>query len=70
MITCWVLTGVLGAIVLLYGLIEIHYFLRMFFTVFYARFFRKKVHILDETSVYGTLIPHVDPNAQLDDDRR
>ena len=53
MITCWVLTGVFGTLVLLYGLIEVHYFLRMFFTVFFARFCKKKVHILDETTVYG-----------------
>lgn len=56
MITCWVLTGVFGTLVLLYGLIEVHYFLRMFFTVFFARFCKKKVHILDETTVYGTLV--------------
>ncbi|XP_012346444.1 protein THEM6 [Apis florea] len=53
MIACWVLTGVFGAIVLLYGVIEVHYFLRMFFIVFFARFCKKRVRILDETTVYG-----------------
>ncbi|XP_011493979.1 PREDICTED: protein THEM6 [Ceratosolen solmsi marchali] len=53
MITCWVLVGVLGVLVLLHALFEVHYFLRMFMTVFLARFCRKRVHILDETSVYG-----------------
>ncbi|XP_043286295.1 protein THEM6 [Venturia canescens] len=53
MFACWVLTGFLGAIVLLYALIEVHYFLRIFVTVFFARFCKKRVHILDETSVYG-----------------
>lgn len=53
MLACWVLAGVLGAVVLLYALVEIHYFLRMFATVFLARFCKKKVHILDETSIYG-----------------
>lgn len=53
MITCWVLAGVFGAIVLLYNLVEVHYFLRMCLTVFLARFCKKKVHILDETTVYG-----------------
>ncbi|XP_014205336.1 protein THEM6 [Copidosoma floridanum] len=53
MITCWVLVAVLGALVLLHALFEVHYFLRMFTTVFFARFCRKRVHILDETSVYG-----------------
>ncbi|XP_066599750.1 protein THEM6-like [Prorops nasuta] len=53
MMACWVLSGILGAFVLLYVLVEVHYFLRMFITVFFARFCKKKVHILDETSVYG-----------------
>ncbi|XP_015593239.1 protein THEM6 [Cephus cinctus] len=53
MLACWVLAGVLGAIVLLHTLLEVHYFLRMFFTLFLARFCKKRVHILDETSVYG-----------------
>lgn len=56
MFTCWVLTGVFGAIVLLYGLLEVHYFLRMCFTVFFARFCKKRAHILDETSVHGTFV--------------
>lgn len=53
MFACWVLTGILGAIVLLYTFLEVHYFLRIFVTVFFARFCKKRVHILDETSVYG-----------------
>lgn len=53
MLTCWVLAGVLGAIVLLHLLVEVHYFLRIFLTVFLARFCKKKIHILDESSVYG-----------------
>lgn len=56
MIACWVLVGALGAMVLLHALFEVHYFLRMFITVFLARFCRKRVHILDETSVYGESI--------------
>ncbi|XP_035722312.1 protein THEM6-like [Vespa mandarinia] len=53
MITCWVLAGILGAVILLHLLVEVHYFLRMFLTVFLARFCKKKIHILDEASVYG-----------------
>ncbi|XP_020300740.1 protein THEM6-like [Pseudomyrmex gracilis] len=53
MMTCWVLVGVLGVIVFLYGLIEFHYFVRMLFTIIYARFCKKRVNILDETVVYG-----------------
>ncbi|EZA50583.1 protein THEM6 [Ooceraea biroi] len=50
---CWVLVGAFAAIVSLYCLIELHYFMRMFLTVFLARFCKKRVHILDETAVYG-----------------
>ncbi|XP_058804408.1 protein THEM6 [Phymastichus coffea] len=53
MIACWVLVGVLGALVLLHTLFEVHYFIRMFATVFFARFCRKRVHILEETSIYA-----------------
>ncbi|KAL6441585.1 hypothetical protein ACFW04_003611 [Cataglyphis niger] len=53
MMTCWVLVGVFAAIVLIYGLFELHYFLRIFLTIFLARYCKKKVHILDETVVYG-----------------
>ncbi|XP_012288144.1 protein THEM6 [Orussus abietinus] len=53
MLTCWVLVGILGALVFLYTTVEVHYFLRMFLAVFLARFCKKRVHILDETSVYG-----------------
>ncbi|KYN10022.1 hypothetical protein ALC57_17856 [Trachymyrmex cornetzi] len=52
MMTCWVLVGVFVTIVLIYGLIEFHYFLRMFLTVFLARYCKKRVHILDETVIY------------------
>lgn len=54
MMTCWVLVGVFVTIVLIYSFIEFHYFLRMFLTVFLARFCKKRVHILDETVIYGT----------------
>lgn len=53
MLACWLLAGALGAVVLLYALVEIHYFLRMFVTVLLARFCKKPVHILDETTIYG-----------------
>ncbi|XP_063986675.1 protein THEM6 [Diachasmimorpha longicaudata] len=53
MLACWLLAGALGAVVLLYALVEVHYFLRMFVTVLLARFCKKPVHILDETTIYG-----------------
>ncbi|CAD6239944.1 GSCOCG00002431001-RA-CDS [Cotesia congregata] len=73
MIACWVLAGVFGTGVLLYALIEVHYFLRMFLTVLLARFCKKPVHILDETTVYGlctttdldTLLYHMNNSRYL-----
>ncbi|XP_015521406.1 protein THEM6 [Neodiprion pinetum] len=56
MIACCVLAGVLGVVVLFYVFLEVHYFLRMCLTVLLARFCKKQVHILDETSVYGVCI--------------
>ncbi|KAF7988355.1 hypothetical protein HCN44_000928 [Aphidius gifuensis] len=53
MFTCWVLAGALGAVLFLYSLIDVHYFLRMFFTVIFAKFCKKPAHILDETTIYG-----------------
>ncbi|XP_053687338.1 protein THEM6 [Sabethes cyaneus] len=43
----------LGVIVGLYALFELHYFLRMCLCVIIARYFKKKMHILDPTSVGG-----------------
>lgn len=50
---CYIVGGILGAIVLLYGLLEIHYFLRMCLCVLMARFVKKKSNILETTSVTG-----------------
>ncbi|XP_034947177.1 protein THEM6 [Chelonus insularis] len=53
MLACWLLVGAFGIIVILYSLLEVHYFLRMSLTVLLARFCKKPVHILDETTVYS-----------------
>ncbi|XP_011315264.1 protein THEM6 [Fopius arisanus] len=53
MLTCWLPACALGAVVILYVLVEVHYFLRMFLTVLLARFCKKPAHILDETAIYG-----------------
>ncbi|XP_026461545.1 protein THEM6 [Ctenocephalides felis] len=50
---CIVLVSVFGGILLMYVLLELHYFLRMFLCVVYARYCRKKCHILDTTTVTG-----------------
>lgn len=53
MIWCYIVGSILGAIVLLYGLLEIHYFLRMCLCVLMARFVKKKSNILETTNVTG-----------------
>lgn len=50
---CTVAGIVLGVIVGLYALFELHYFLRMCLCVITARFFKKRMHILDPTAVVG-----------------
>ncbi|XP_050096409.1 protein THEM6 [Anopheles aquasalis] len=50
---CTVLGTVFGVLVALYGLFELHYFLRMCLCVVSARFLKKRMHILDTSSVVG-----------------
>lgn len=71
---CTVLGTVFGVLVALYGLFELHYFLRMCLCVVSARFLKKRMHILDTSSVVGEygqsnggarhalkLAPHISP---------
>lgn len=55
MFWCYILASILGAIVVLYALIEIHYFLRIFLCGFLARYIKTKSHILDTTTVTGII---------------
>ncbi|XP_016962985.1 protein THEM6 [Drosophila biarmipes] len=50
---CYLALSVLLAIVVLYGLLELHYFLRMCLCVVLARFVKRRCHILDATTVNG-----------------
>ncbi|EAA04023.3 protein THEM6 [Anopheles arabiensis] len=50
---CTALGIVLGVLVGLYGLFELHYFLRMCLCVVSARFLKKRMHILDTGTVMG-----------------
>ncbi|XP_037726996.1 protein THEM6 isoform X2 [Drosophila subpulchrella] len=50
---CYLALSVLLAIVVLYGLLELHYFLRMCICVVLARFVKRRCHILDATTVNG-----------------
>ncbi|XP_017089675.2 uncharacterized protein [Drosophila bipectinata] len=50
---CYLALSVLLAIVVLYGLLELHYFLRMCLCVLLARFVKRRCHILDATTVNG-----------------
>uniref|UniRef100_A0A182QE26 Protein THEM6 n=1 Tax=Anopheles farauti TaxID=69004 RepID=A0A182QE26_9DIPT len=50
---CTALGIVLGLLVALYGLFELHYFLRMCLCVVTARYLKKRMHILDTGTVVG-----------------
>ncbi|XP_034102850.1 protein THEM6 [Drosophila nasuta] len=53
---CYVALSCLLAIVLLYGLLELHYFLRMCLCVLLARFVKRRCHILESTTVNGVCL--------------
>lgn len=50
---CYVALSCLLAIVLLYGVLELHYFMRMCLCVLLARFVKRRCHILEATTVNG-----------------
>ncbi|SPP77767.1 protein THEM6 [Drosophila guanche] len=50
---CYLALGCLLVIVFLYGLLELHYFLRMCICMVLARFVKRRCHILDATTVNG-----------------
>lgn len=50
---CDITAVILVLILLLYYFIEVHYFLRVLLSVVLARFFKKKIAILQETTVWG-----------------
>ncbi|XP_055630198.1 protein THEM6 [Toxorhynchites rutilus septentrionalis] len=50
---CTVLAIVLGVIVALYALFELHYFLRMCLCLIAARYIKKRIHILETATVGG-----------------
>lgn len=50
---CTVFGIVLGVLVALYALFELHYFLRMCLCVVAARYIKKRMHILDTATVTG-----------------
>ncbi|KAI4503705.1 hypothetical protein M0802_001108 [Mischocyttarus mexicanus] len=51
---CCCLVTILG---ILYIFLDINYFLRLLFTLGWAKFFQKKAKIMDETTIYGICIP-------------
>lgn len=55
MVLCYVLAAVLAVIVAFYWVLDLHYFIRMGLCVLHARFFKRRVHILDTTDVTGEL---------------
>ncbi|KAJ8922813.1 hypothetical protein NQ315_007848 [Exocentrus adspersus] len=53
MLLCYVFFGCIGFVLLLYCLLELHYFLRTLACIVWAKLSKKKVYILDETRVAG-----------------
>ncbi|XP_034490584.1 protein THEM6 [Drosophila innubila] len=53
---CYVALSCLLGIILLYGLLELHYFLRMCLCVLLARFVKRRCHILESTTVSGVCL--------------
>jgi hypothetical protein len=45
--------AVASAVALLYALFDVNYFVRIAFTVGYARLFQKKIRALDSSRIYG-----------------
>jgi len=71
---CYLALSVLLAIVVMYGLLELHYFLRMCLCVVLARFVKRRCHILDATTVNGEYsgVQSLDPSSspqQIDNGR-
>ncbi|XP_065351507.1 protein THEM6 [Cloeon dipterum] len=52
----WFIIGALLLILLLYSTLELHYFLRTILCIAIAKLFKKKVHILDTTTVTGVCL--------------
>ncbi|XP_044728736.1 protein THEM6 [Chrysoperla carnea] len=53
MVFCYLISGLLAFVLLIYVSLEFHYFLRMAICVILAKFFKRKVHILQETKIKG-----------------
>lgn len=48
-----IVIGILGIILLLYLLLEFHYFVRTVATLFMAQMLGERVDILEETKIFG-----------------
>lgn len=48
-----IVIGIFGLILLLYLLLEFHYFVRIVATLFMAQMLGKQVDILEETKIFG-----------------
>lgn len=49
----------LAALLLVYAALEVHYFIRFLLCVFTARFFKSRLHVLDQATVQGTHHHHL-----------
>lgn len=53
MLWCYFVICLFGAIILSYAFLELHYFFRMCLSMVLARFFKKKINILDKITITG-----------------
>lgn len=60
---CYILIGGAGALLFLYALFEVHYFLRMCLCVINARFIKRRAGILDTLQVTGQYMHKLFPNT-------
>jgi hypothetical protein len=53
MLLCCSCIAIASGIALLYALFDVNYFIRIAFTIGFARLFQKKMKVLDGSRIYG-----------------
>ncbi|ENN82072.1 protein THEM6 [Dendroctonus ponderosae] len=62
---CYLLLGIAAFLLILYFFFELHYFFRALLCLISGRFFKKRCHILDETTIKGVCLSN-DVDSLLD----
>jgi hypothetical protein len=53
MLLCCSCIAIASGIALVYALFDVNYFIRLAFTIGFARLFQKKIKVLDRSRIYG-----------------